>query len=65
MTVARRRHMKPTTARALAAELTRLHAERVARGVCRHCGGVVPCWSDFGDVAVGRGKGEPARARQR
>lgn len=33
--------------------LARLSAERVARGVCRHCGGPVPCTSEFGDAEVG------------
>ncbi len=31
-----------------------IHAKRVAAGVCRHCGGPVPCYSEFGDQAVGR-----------
>jgi hypothetical protein len=35
------------------AALQRLAAERQARGRCRHCGGAVPCWSDYGDVEVG------------
>lgn len=26
---------------------------RVERGVCRHCGGPVPCHSEFGDQRVG------------
>lgn len=39
-----------TRARALA----RLEKERVALGVCRHCGGPVPCRSEFGDRAVGK-----------
>lgn len=30
-----------------------LDADRVERGVCRHCGGDVPCWSPYGDVLVG------------
>jgi hypothetical protein len=30
-----------------------IYAKRVAAGVCRHCGGPVPCWSDFGDAKVG------------
>lgn len=30
-----------------------MNADRVARGVCRHCGGPVPCWSPYGDVRVG------------
>jgi hypothetical protein len=30
-----------------------LDRERVRKGVCRHCGGPVPCWSPYGDVAVG------------
>jgi hypothetical protein len=37
-------------ASALLAELAR---ERIAVGVCRHCGGPVPCWSEFGDQRVG------------
>jgi len=36
------------------AQIRRINASRQARGVCRHCGGAVPCWSDmFGDVEVG------------
>lgn len=31
-----------------------INAKRVAAGVCRHCGGEVPCWSEFGDRAVGK-----------
>ena len=27
---------------------------RVLRTVCRHCGGRLPCWSEFGDYTVGR-----------
>ena len=34
--------------------LTALHAKRVAAGRCRHCDGAVPCWSEFGDQAVGK-----------
>lgn len=34
-----------------------LEASRLARGVCRHCGGPVPCWSPFGDVEPGVGRG--------
>ena len=33
--------------------LRELEAERVERGVCRHCGGGVPCWSLYGDARVG------------
>jgi hypothetical protein len=33
--------------------------DRAARGVCRHCGGPVPCWSAFGDEAVGKRRGWP------
>jgi hypothetical protein len=29
-------------------------AERQAAGQCRHCGGPVPCWSAFFDVAIGQ-----------
>jgi hypothetical protein len=32
----------------------KMDADRVARGVCRHCGGEVPCYSPWGDVAVGK-----------
>lgn len=35
------------------AALQRLNDTRVAAGVCRHCGGRVPCWSPSGDWAVG------------
>ena len=31
-----------------------LDAKRVAAVACRHCGGRLPCWSEYGDVAVGR-----------
>lgn len=34
--------------------LEEIDAKRVAAGVCRHCGGPVPCWSPFGDRAVGK-----------
>lgn len=34
--------------------LKQLYAKRVREGVCRHCGGNVPCWSEFGDRAVGK-----------
>jgi hypothetical protein len=30
-----------------------LNAQRTAAGVCRHCGGPLPCWSSFGDQRVG------------
>jgi len=33
--------------------LADLAAARKAAGVCRHCGGPVPCWSPYGDVRVG------------
>jgi len=39
--------------RAITEMLARISADRVAAGTCRHCGGAVPCWSDFGDVRVG------------
>jgi len=42
--------------------VAKLNAERVARGVCRHCGGPVPCWSPYGDVAVGRRHARGKRA---
>jgi len=31
-----------------------LDCKREAAGTCRHCGGSVPCWSTFGDIAVGK-----------
>lgn len=40
----------------LQAVLKQTAAERKARGQCRHCGGPVPCWSAFGDSAVGKRK---------
>jgi len=33
--------------------IARIDRDRVAAGVCRHCGGPVPCPSMFGDVRVG------------
>lgn len=27
---------------------------RAARGVCRHCEGPLPCWSEWGDKAPGK-----------
>jgi hypothetical protein len=33
--------------------VTDIDRARVAAGVCRHCGGAVPCPSPFGDVRVG------------
>lgn len=35
------------------AMVDQLFRERLEAGVCRHCGGPVPCWSPDGDVAVG------------
>jgi hypothetical protein len=35
------------------ARLRELEARRAAAGLCRHCGGPVPCWSEFGDHAPG------------
>lgn len=32
------------------AEIDRMRTEK---GVCRHCGGPVPCYSEFGDQRVG------------
>jgi len=34
-------------------QLQKVNQARVAAGVCRHCGGAVPCPSAFGDVRVG------------
>ena len=34
-------------------KIAKINAIHVAAGKCRHCGGRVPCWSDFGDQAVG------------
>ena len=42
---------------ALLTGIRELEADRLARGVCRHCGGPVPCWSPFGDVEPGVGRG--------
>jgi len=39
--------------RATCAMLEQLYRERLEAGVCRHCGGPVPCWSPDGDIAVG------------
>jgi len=36
------------------AMLRQLNADRVAAGVCRHCGGRVPCWSEYGDREPGK-----------
>lgn len=33
--------------------LDRLSVDRAAAGLCRHCGGGIPCPSEFGDVEVG------------
>lgn len=33
--------------------LREINAKRKVAGVCRHCGGTVPCWSPYGDVRVG------------
>jgi hypothetical protein len=40
--------------RRLAIERAQLDAARVAAGLCRHCGGKLPCWSMFGDYLPGR-----------
>ena len=34
--------------------LARIEAERMAAGLCRHCGGLLPCWSQFGDRGLGK-----------
>lgn len=39
--------------------------ERVKAGLCRHCGGPVPCWSAFGDVAPGVRKANGGREGMR
>lgn len=41
-------------ARQNADALARIDAARVAKRVCRHCAGSIPCDSPFGDIAVGR-----------
>jgi len=52
--------------KALAARVHQIEADRVASKVCRHCGGPVPCWSPFGDQAVGkRHTAASLKARQR
>ena len=30
-----------------------IQASRREQGLCRHCGGPIPCWSYFGDRKVG------------
>jgi hypothetical protein len=45
---------KGAEARAAAEAVDRI---RVEAGVCRHCGGPVPCWSPHGDVEVGVRRG--------
>lgn len=42
-----------------------IHALRVAMGVCRHCGSEVPCWSEFGDRAVGKKHTKASFAKRR
>lgn len=37
----------------LIAAMRKIDADRIAAGVCRHCGGSIPCWSNFGDHAIG------------
>jgi hypothetical protein len=39
------------------AAVKQIRRERMARGLCRHCGGPVPCWSAFGDESVGKKRG--------
>lgn len=39
--------------RAACVMLEELYRERLAAGVCRHCGGPVPCWSPDGDAGIG------------
>jgi hypothetical protein len=34
--------------------LDAIDQQRVSAGTCRHCGGPIPCWSEFGDRAVGK-----------
>jgi len=41
------------TAPGLAETMAAITEARTAQGVCRHCGGAVPCWSLFGDCAPG------------
>lgn len=33
--------------------LAALDQDRIGAGLCRHCAGPVPCWSEFGDHAPG------------
>lgn len=42
----------PRDTRLMEARLA-LDAKRVAAKLCRHCGGPLPCWSEFGDYAPG------------
>ena len=48
-----KREQREARAKAARDLLDKLNAERVAAGVCRHCGGPVPCWSPYGDIEVG------------
>ncbi len=45
--------------------LKRIDEDRVARGVCRHCGGPLPCWSPSGDARPGVRNPRPPRKRHR
>lgn len=53
MTREERRARKLESDAKLLEGLRALYAQRVAAGQCRHCGGCVPCFSGFGDAAVG------------
>ena len=45
--------------------IERINRMRTEAGVCRHCGGPVPCWSPFGDSAVGVQATQAAGSRKR
>lgn len=47
--------------RKLSKAIARIKVERKAAGVCRHCGGPVPCSSLWGDVRVGVRRSARAR----
>jgi len=41
------------TARLAEREALRIERRRVKAGLCRHCGGPLPCWSVYGDCRPG------------
>ena len=45
--------MNLTRAQKASSALATLDRKRIDAGLCRHCGGKLPCWSPFGDVRPG------------